>query len=112
MNRLNTSTSRLRALFLLAMLLFVWLFKPVHMIVEHHDVKQFITIHTEKDVISADHHFDCEICEFEFCTFLTQDFIVYPSVDFQLLQISTIQSEVQSVPIVVFSPGLRAPPVV
>lgn len=112
MNRLNTSVSRLKALFLLTMLVFVWLFKPVHMVVEHHDVKQFITIHTEKDVISPDHHFDCEICEFEFCTFLTQDFIHYPIANFQLLQISVIQPNVRTIPAPLYSPGLRAPPVV
>jgi len=99
------------ALFLLSVFLFALLAKPVHLIFEHHDFECITSFHSDEDLFVPDHHFNCDICEFEFCTFLSGDEITLPVADFHLLQINSDKEVNQSVLTSYFSTQLRAPPV-
>jgi len=100
------------ALLCLSVFLIALLVKPVHIAIEHNGPVKVNGFHHEKVMIVPDHHFDCQVCEFEFCVFIFQNAIVIPSV-----QIFTIRDKaaetVAGLPFSTFrSLQLRAPPAI
>jgi len=66
------------------------LVKPIHIIIEHSGRLDITAFQHEKDVLVPDHHFDCQICEFEFCIFISQKVFAIPSVQFFLISFYSI----------------------
>ena len=69
-------------LFSLSVFLIALLVKPIHIIIEHSGRLDITAFQHEKDILVPDHHFDCQICEFEFCLFISQKVFAIPSVHF------------------------------
>jgi hypothetical protein len=56
------------------------LIKPVHILLVHHDLTEITTIQPDKTVVSTPAHHDCAICDFEFCSFISQHIVNLPKV--------------------------------
>ena len=56
------------------------LIKPVHILLVHHDLTQITTTKPDKTVVSIPSHHDCAICNFEFCSFISQHQVDLPKV--------------------------------
>lgn len=103
---------KLLAVLSLAVFLSALLVKPLHIIIEHHDNLEITCFHHEKDMWVADHHFDCNLCEFEFCTFIAQKSFEFPSVFIFSIKEKALSAESR---LVFATPSfflLRAPPVI
>jgi hypothetical protein len=111
--RTRTYPIKLKALLLLTAFVVASLVKPAHILVEHHDLSHFMTpVHHDVDAFNENHHFDCQICEFEFCFFITNDALLLPVADYHLLQINSEKPGTHPVLVSHLTHLLRAPPVV
>jgi hypothetical protein len=102
----------IHALLLLTVFLFAWLVKPMHILIEHHNFEQVTPFHSDNDLLVPDRHFDCQICEFEFCTFLSTDRTTLPVADFRLTQIDSDKATHQPLQVLSYRKLLRAPPTI
>lgn len=48
------------------------LIKPIHIILVHHDLTEIICAHSEHKTVFIPFLSKCSICDFEFCSFITQ----------------------------------------
>jgi hypothetical protein len=46
--------------------------KPVHILLVHHELTEITNTQPEITVVTIPTHHDCAICDFEFCTFISQ----------------------------------------
>jgi len=76
----NNTFKKALALFSLSVFLIALLVKPIHIMIEHSGSLDITAFQHEKDILVPNHHFDCEICEFEFCIFIPQKVFEIPSV--------------------------------
>lgn len=111
LNSKNTVKKTL-TLLCLSVFLIALLVKPIHIAIEHSGPITVNGFHHDKVLFVPDHHFDCQVCEFEFCVFIFQTAIVIPSV-----QIFTIKDKaaelVAGLPFSIYSClQLRAPPAI
>jgi len=60
------------ALLLLAVFVCPLLFKPVHVLLAHHELSEKIGTNGHQQTVTADHCKDCPICDFEFYIFIPQ----------------------------------------
>ena len=61
------------ALFLFTIFAASVLVKPLHIFAHHHDeLHESVCLNFKQQVVSAKHHENCPICEFEFCQFIPQ----------------------------------------
>jgi len=101
---------KVKTLFLLAVFLFASVVKPIHILFEHSHIEKITAFHTGEEQFVPDQHFDCEICAFEFCTFLPEKKTELPAVSVRIC------ADVVSLPQACLSQGtefnirLRAPP--
>ena len=68
------------ALLLLVVFTGSMLIKPIHILLVHHDLTEISAIQTDKTEVSTPSHHDCAICDFEFCSFISQHIIDLPKV--------------------------------
>ena len=66
------------ALLLLAVFVSSMLVKPVHSLLAHHELSEGICTHELGQAVTTNHHKDCPVCDFEFCTFIPQKQISIP----------------------------------
>ena len=88
------------------------LIKPVHILLVHHDLTEITNTQTDIKVVSTPSHHDCTICDFEFCTFISQHQV-------DLLKVNEIYAKELTPQVVDFISTLnfhhfqlRAPPVI
>lgn len=113
MSRNQTYSIKLKALLLLTAFVFASLVKPAHILVEHHDLTHVIApVQHDVDALAENHHFDCQICEFEFCFFIPNDTPLLPVANNHLLQINAEKPGSHPVLVSCLTHLLRAPPVV
>lgn len=70
------------ALLVLVVFISSLLIKPIHILLAHHTSEIELCTHHHDVAFTADHHKDCPICDFEFCTFIPQKQTNIPSVHF------------------------------
>jgi len=100
------------ALLCLSVFLIALLVKPIHIAIEHGGPVTVNGFHHDKLMLVPDHHFDCRVCEFEFCVFIFQNAIVIPSVQIFSIRDKAVET-VAGLPFSTFhSLQLRAPPVI
>ena len=56
------------------------LIKPVHILLVHHDLTEIICAHSGQKTVSIPFHIKCSICDFEFCSLITQKQNIVPQV--------------------------------
>ncbi|MDP4239159.1 MAG: hypothetical protein Q8904_06775 [Bacteroidota bacterium] len=79
MNRILKNKGRaLSALLLSAVLVGTLLIKPVHILLVHHEMTQTNGGHSGWTAITQPLHHDCPICDFEFCSFISQTHAAVP----------------------------------
>lgn len=99
-------------MFLTSLLFFSYVVKPVHVLVVHHNWASQIHVASDHDELSTPNRHDCSICQFEFCSYIPQDFTEIPFVAFTFSQelISAVPDGILYYSAYTFS--LRGPPVV
>ncbi|MDD3077956.1 MAG: hypothetical protein PHH37_02475 [Paludibacter sp.] len=102
----------IKALLLLTVFLFALLAKPVHILMEHSQSVPITAFYSDKDLFVPDHHFDCEICEFEFATFLSGENTHLPVAEFHLIQVNSDKPAQQPLHNAYYCNFLRAPPTI
>ena len=56
------------------------LIKPIHILLVHHDLTEMTNTQPDKIVVTTPTHHDCAICDFEFCSFISQHIVDLPKV--------------------------------
>ena len=66
------------ALLLLAVFICPLLFKPVHVLLAHHELSEKSCTYGHQQAFTANHCKDCPICDFEFYAFIPQQITSVP----------------------------------
>ena len=69
------------ALLFTAVLIGSLLAKPVHVLLVHHDLVETIQSYSHQKTYTNQHHHECAICDFEFCSFIPQKQVIVPQVN-------------------------------
>jgi len=81
---MNRTSIHKRQIYFALLLLVVFtgsmLIKPIHILLVHHDLTEITTTQPDKIVVTTPAHHDCVICDFEFCTFISQHIVDLPKV--------------------------------
>ena len=81
---MNRTSIHKRQIYFALLLLVVFtgsiLIKPIHILLVHHDLTEMTAIQTDKAEVSTPSHHDCAICDFEFCSFVSQHQVDLPKV--------------------------------
>jgi hypothetical protein len=100
------------ALLFLAMFTFTLVSKPLHTLLVHHNVSEsYCTFQHEKSV-TANHFQECFICEFEFCTYISQGQVNVPQTNVIVCEAATPQLVSCIIQRSSHHFQLRAPPVI
>lgn len=100
------------ALLLLAVFVGTLLIKPVHGLLFHHELSERICINVNEVAFTTDHYDDCQVCEFEFCTFIPQQQINVPNVSTLIFEKLTFETTTCLADNFVHLFQLRAPPTI
>jgi len=112
MNKIAKHTIQSRfALLLLAVFVGSLLIQPAHILFVHHGLSDGISIKGHEKTITTDQYKYCPICDFEFCTFISQKLTKVP----QSIEFIAKQKIVRTFACIVKKSShlfqLRAPPV-
>ncbi len=98
------------ALLLLTVFVSSLLIRPAHILLAHHGHSEGICTTEHGQAVTTDHYKDCPICDFEFCTFISQKQISVP----QVIMIVRKEQTMPTVPCLANTSShlfqLRAPP--
>jgi hypothetical protein len=98
------------ALLLLAVFVGSMLVKPTHILLLHHESPTILYAHSQQQTISAEHHENCAICDFEFCSFILQKQQSLPTVSLLAYKEQILRTVAGVTSLASHQFQLRAPP--